>query len=122
MVRSVVGTSVMVSAAVHLYLWIDFARSDDILGPSFMLNAVAGALIAMALATSQHWIPELLAIGFGLSTLGAFILSTTVGLFGVTANWSGWAVWVCAAAEVLAVASSMWLLGARRFGRPRATA
>ena len=44
--RVIAALSVLVSAAVHLYLWLDFARDDDFLGPSFMLNAIAGAVIA----------------------------------------------------------------------------
>ena len=51
-------------------------------------------------------------LGFGASTLLAFVLATTVGLFGVTANWAGWAVWVAAAAEVVAIVAGARLLAA----------
>ena len=108
--RVLAAVSVLVSAAVHLYLWLDFARDDDFLGPSFMLNAVAGAVIAVLLLVWRHWLPAFLALGFGLSTLLAFVLATTVGLFGVTANWTGWAVWVAAAAEVVAIVAGARLL------------
>ena len=67
--RVLAAVSVLVSAAVHLYLWLDFARDDDFLGPSFMLNAVAGAVIAVLLLVWRHWLPAFLALGFGLSTL-----------------------------------------------------
>ena len=106
--RVIAALSVLVSAAVHLYLWLDFARDDDFLGPSFMLNAVAGAVIAVLLLVWRHWVPAFLALGFGASTL----LATTVGLFGVTANWTGWAVWVAAAAEVVAIVAGARLLAA----------
>lgn len=108
--RVVAALSVLVSAAVHLYLWLDFARDDGFLGPSFMLNVVAGAVIAVMLMKWRHWLPAFLAVGFGLSTLLAFVLATTVGLFGVTANWTGWAVWVAAASEVVAAVAGGWLL------------
>jgi len=108
--RLLAAVSVLVSAAVHLYLWLDFAKDDDFLGPSFMLNAVGGAVIAVLLLVWRHWLPALLAVGFGLSTLLAFVLATTVGLFGVTANWTGWAVWVAAVAEVAAVVAGGALL------------
>ena len=108
--RALAAVSVLVSAAVHLYLWLDFARDDDVLGPSFLLNAVAGAVIAVLLLVWRHWVPAFLALGFGLSTLLAFVLATTVGLFGVTANWTGWAVWVAAAAEVVAIVAGAQLL------------
>ena len=110
--RVLAALSVLVSAAVHLYLWLDFARDDDFLGPSFMLNVVAGAVIAVMLMKWRHWLPAFLAVGFGLSTLLAFVLATTVGLFGVTANWTGWAVWVAAASEVVAAVAGGWLLAA----------
>ena len=110
--RVIAALSVLVSAAVHLYLWLDFARDDDFLGPSFMLNAIAGAVIAVLLLVWPHWVPAFLALGFGASTLLAFVLATTVGLFGVTANWTGWAVWVAAAAEVVAIVAGARLLAA----------
>lgn len=108
--RVLAAVSVLVSAAVHLYLWLDFARDDDFLGPSFMLNAVGGAVIAVLLLVWRHWVPPFLAVGFGLSTLLAFVLATTVGLFGVTASWTGWAVWVAAVSEVVAAVAGASLL------------
>jgi len=110
--RVLAAVSVLVSAAVHLYLWLDFAKDDDFLGPSFMLNAVGGAVIAVLLLVWRHWLPVVLALGFGLSTLLAFVLATTVGLFGVTASWTGWAVWVAAAAEVVTIVATARLLAA----------
>ena len=110
--RLLAAVSVLVSAAVHLYLWLDFAKDDEVLGPSFMLNAVGGAVIAGLLMWWRHWVPAFLAVGFGASTLLAFVLATTVGLFGVTASWTGWAVWVAAAAEVVAIVAGAALLAA----------
>ena len=110
--RVIAALSVLVSAAVHLYLWLDFARDDDFLGPSFMLNAIAGAVIAVLLLVWRHWVPAFLALGFGASTLLAFVLATTVGLFGVSASWTGWAVWVAATAEVVAIVAGARLLAA----------
>lgn len=108
--RFLAAAAVLVSAAVHLYLWLDWARDDNFLGPSFMLNAIGGAVIAVLLLAWRHWIPAFLALGFGLSTLLAFVLATTVGLFGTTANWTGWAVWVAATAEVVAIIAGARLL------------
>ena len=51
----------------------------------------------------RHWFPAFLAFGFGLSTLGAFVVSTTVGLFGVNETWTGWAVWTAAISEAAAI-------------------
>jgi hypothetical protein len=51
-----------------------------------------------------------LTLGFGLATLGAFVLATTVGLFGVTASWVGWPVWTPAASELVAIVVGAALL------------
>ncbi len=102
-VRWSVAGAVMVSAAMHLYLWFEGYRDVDVIGPAFLLNAFGGALIAVLLVAWRHWIPPLLAVGFGLSTLGAFILSTTVGLFGLEESWQGWEVWTAASSELAAI-------------------
>ena len=79
-------------------------------GPAFLLNAVGGAAIAVLLVLWRTWIPPLLAVGFGLSTLTAFVITATVGLFGVEEDWSGWAVWTAAVAEVVAIVTGGLLL------------
>lgn len=105
----------MVSAAVHLYLWFDGYRAIEVIGPAFLLNAVGGAVITVLLVVWRHWLPALLAVGFGLSTLGAFVISATVGLFGVEESWTGWAVWTAAVSEIVAVvAGLLLLLGVKR--------
>lgn len=102
--RLCAAVAVLVSAAMHLYLWFEGYRDVDVIGPAFLLNAFGGAVIALLLLAWRHWIPPLLAAGFGLSTLGAFVLSTTVGLFGLEESWEGWEVWTAAISEVAAVA------------------
>ena len=41
---------------------------------AFLVNVVAGVVIAVLLLTWQHWVPAFLTLGFGLSTLGAFVI------------------------------------------------
>jgi hypothetical protein len=101
--REIAATAVLVSAAVHLYLWFEGMRDADVVGPAFLANAVGGAVIAGMLVGWRHWIPPLLAVGFGLSTLTAFVLTATVGLFGVEEGWTGWEVWTALVAEVVAI-------------------
>ena len=103
LMRMLAAAGVLVSAAVHLYLWFHVFRHTDVVGPAFMLNAVGGTAIAVLLVTWHHWVPLLLATGFGASTLGAFLIAVTVGLYGVHEHWTGWAVWTAAAAELLAI-------------------
>jgi hypothetical protein len=104
--RMLAAAAVLVSAAVHLYLWFSVFRHTHVVGPAFMLNAVGGTVIAILLVTWRHWIPLLLAFGFGASTLGAFIIAATVGLFGVHEHWTGWEVWTAAASEVIAMVAA----------------
>ena len=108
--RIVGAAAVLVSAAVHLYLWINGFRDLSVFGPAFLLNAVGGAVIAVLLVTWRSWVPALLTAGFGVSTLVAFILSATVGLFGLHERWVGWPVWTAAVAEVVAIVVGALLL------------
>ncbi len=117
--RILAAAGVLVSAAVHLLLWFDGFREIDVIGPAFMLNAVAGVAIAVLLVLWRHWVPLLLAIGFGASTLGAFVISATVGLFGVHEVWTGTAVLTAAVSEVVAiVAGAVALLREYPVGSP----
>lgn len=98
------AVAALVSSAVHLKLLIvdDYAELS-VVGPAFVLNVMAGVVIAGLLLFWHHWIPLLLVVGFGASTLGAFVISTTVGLFDVHEQWSGWAVWTAAVAEAVMI-------------------
>lgn len=108
--RLVTAAAVLVSAAVHLYLWFDVFSGQAVIGPAFLLNAAGGLVIAVLLVRWRHWVPALLALGFGVSTLGAFVVSATVGLFGVHEHWIGWPVWTAAASEVVAIVGGAVLL------------
>jgi hypothetical protein len=108
--RMLAAAGVLVSAAVHLYLWFHVFRHTDVVGPAFMVNAIGGAIIAVLLVTWRHWIPLVLAVGFGVATLGAFIIAATVGLYGVHEHWTGWEVWTAAVAEIVAILAAGTLL------------
>lgn len=81
--RVLVAAGLLGSAWVHLVVWLDWASSMAVVGPLFLVNVVAGAVIAIAVLAWRHWLPALLAVGFGLATLGAYVLSLTVGFFDV---------------------------------------
>ena len=101
--RIVTAGAVLVSAWVHWTLWRQGFRDFHMVGPAFLLNAVAGLVIGLALVLWRHWVPPLLAVGFGLSTLGAFVVSATVGLYGIHEVWTGSYVLTAAISEVVAV-------------------
>lgn len=101
--RLAAAVAVLVSAAVHFAMFFDGVRHQYVIGPAFMVNAVAGIVIAFLLVRWRHWIPPLLAVGFGAATLGAFIVAATVGLFGIHTEWAGGWVWTATASEVVAI-------------------
>ena len=89
---------------------VDGYRDIDVIGPAFLVNAVAGVVIAVLLLVWRHWVPAFLVTGFGASTLGAFVISTTVGLFGVNETWTGGWVLTAAASEVVCIVGGLLLL------------
>jgi hypothetical protein len=104
------AAGVLLSGVVHLWLWFDGFRDIAWIGPLFMLNAVAGVVIAVLVVWWRSWFSALLAAGFGATTLGAFLLSATVGLFGVHELLLGtWQV-VAAVAEIVAVVAGLVVL------------
>jgi hypothetical protein len=110
-VRWVAAVAVLVSAFVHLKLWAGGMKSLDVVGPAFLVNGVGGIVIAVLLVTWRHWVPGFLTLGFGLSTLGAFVLATLpAGFFGVHERWVGGYVWAAAIAEATAIVTGALLL------------
>jgi hypothetical protein len=105
--RIVAAAAVFVSAVVHASLWFGGYRDVEVIGAAFMLNAVGGVVIAVLLVAWRNWVPLLLAVGFGASTLGAFVLSVTVGLFGFQESLGGVSQWVAAASEVVAIVAGV---------------
>jgi heme exporter protein D len=121
--RLIVAAAVLVSAYVHLHLWLDGMRHIDVVGPAFLVNTVAGVVIAGLLVTWKSWVAPLLAAGFGLSTLGAFTIATTgLGLFGDHEKWQGPYVWVAAAAELVALVVGLSAVVAERRTAPQTAA
>ncbi len=108
--RYVAATAVLASMAIHLILWVQVVRGMHMIGPLFLLNVVAGLVIAILLVRWRHWLPGALAACFGMATLGAFTLSATVGLYGTHEHWTGFYVWGAAISEVVAVLAGCGIL------------
>src|SRR5215467_3433657 len=107
-VRCIAAVALLVSAGVHLKLWLDGER-DFPVGTAFLVNAVAGVVIAGLLIAWKHWLAPLLAAGFGLATLGAFTMATSsVGLLGDHENWQGGYVWTAALTEAIAIGAGLY--------------
>ena len=75
--RIVTAAGVLLSAWVHYKLWHEGFRDLHVVGPAFLLNAVGGLVIGALLLAWWHWIPPLLAVGFGLSTLSTSTWTST---------------------------------------------
>ena len=117
--RGLVATCVLLSGVVHLDLWVGGMRFLPVIGPAFLGNVVAGVVIGLAVLILARPEPLLLAGGFGLATLGAFVVSTLPsGLFGVHETWTWAPALLAAAAEVGAIL----LAGAALVVERRATA
>ena len=67
---------------IHLHLWQEGYRQIPTNGPLFLLDAVAGFVLAAALLAWPRPLTGLLAAGYTASTLGALLISLSVGLFG----------------------------------------
>lgn len=108
--RVIVAIAVLVSGAVHLKLWADGMKDISVIGPSFLLNAVGALVIAVAVLLWRSWLPLLAAAGFGAATLVAFLISATVGLFGVHEVWTGGYVVTAYVSELVALVVGCWAL------------
>ena len=108
--RVIVAAAILVSGAVHLKLWADGFRDIDVIGPLFLLNAAGAVVIAAAVVLWRSWLPLFAAVGFGASTLVAFVISATVGLFGVHEVWNGGYVITANISELVALVVGLWAL------------
>lgn len=117
--RGLAAAGVLLSADIHLELWMQGFSQIAVIGPLFLLNAIGGLLIALALLVWRHWLPALAAVGFGAATLAAFLISATAGLFGVHETFSGTSRQLALGAEILVIVCGLGLLAvqARRPAR-----
>ena len=104
--RGVAAAGVLLSADVHLVLYFDGFKDIKVIGPAFLLNAIGGIVIGVAVLVWRHWLPLVAAIAFGISTLTAFYISATVGLFGVHETLTGNQVVLAEIAEWVAIAGA----------------
>jgi hypothetical protein len=101
--RGLAAAGVLLTAVVHLDLWQQGFRDIHTIGPLFLLNVIAGLVIGVALLVWRHWLPVIAAVGFGVTTVVAFWISMTHGLFGVKETASGMPEVLAELAEYAAV-------------------
>lgn len=73
--RIVAAVALLIGGLVHLQLYFEGYRYIDKIGPSFLLNAVASAVVAGVLAVRREWFVRSAGIGVAIGTIGAFIIS-----------------------------------------------
>jgi hypothetical protein len=81
----VVGAAlVATTGAIHLHLWATGYRDIATIGPLFLFQGIAGAIMAVALVAWRRLLVVMAAAGFMIATIGGLLLSVYVGLFGFT--------------------------------------
>ena len=110
------------AAGIHGWLWLQGYAGIPLVGPAFLADTVLGGLLAVLVASaSRRWLPWAAVAGalFALGTLGALLLSTTVGLFGFVETTAAPLWWESFWVELAAVAVLAGLAVAARPARPR---
>ncbi|MBV9092295.1 MAG: hypothetical protein JO132_00210 [Streptosporangiaceae bacterium] len=105
---------------IHLHLWAEGYRQIPTDGPLFLLDAVAGFVLGAALLAWPRPLAGLLAAGYTAATLGALLLSLSVGLFGFRESVSASYVTQSLALETITLLALLgWTaLAAATPGRP----
>ncbi|TDP92822.1 hypothetical protein [Labedaea rhizosphaerae] len=87
--RGLSALALLLMAAIHLYLVFDGV--GGVLGVLFVLNAIGGVVLAIAMVAAPRRLllaASVLGLLFMAGTLLALILALTVGLFGITETLS----------------------------------
>lgn len=86
--RILSAIALLAAGGIHVYL--RFAGVGGILGVLFLLNGLAGLVLAIGMLVLKgrllQW-TTVLGLLFLIATLGALVLALTVGLFGITQTW-----------------------------------
>jgi hypothetical protein len=82
------GVLIIWSASIHLYLWNSGYRSIATIGTLFLLQFIGGLIAGLLVIGARRVWAALIGIGFGLSTIGGFLLSVTTGLFNFKESWA----------------------------------
>lgn len=79
----------LATGGIHLYLALNGV--GGFLGVAFILNFVAGLVLAIAMVALKGrllQIATVLSLLFLIATLGSLVLALTVGLFGIHQDWN----------------------------------
>ena len=81
----IAGAALLVaSGAIHLDLYLTGYHSIPTIGTLFLLQVIAAFALAVAIPVTGSWLAAAAGALFAISTLGGYLLSLWVGLFGFT--------------------------------------
>jgi len=123
--RVAVAAALGASAAIHVHLWDTGYRRIATIGPLFLLQAVSGMVLALAVLTvPRRWsgLAGLAGAGFLVSTAAGIVLSAEIGLFGFkdsySAPWAQTSLIVEGVGALLGLALAGWTYRARLSSAP----
>jgi len=81
----IAGAALLIaSGAIHLDLYLTGYNSIPTIGPLFLLQIIAAFALAVAIPLTGHRLAYAAGAAFAIGTLGGYLLSLKVGLFGFT--------------------------------------
>ena len=78
------GGLLAATGAIHLDLYVTGYRSIPVIGWLFLLQVIAAFGLGAAVLATGGWLAAAAGAGFALATLGGYLLSLWIGLFGFT--------------------------------------
>jgi predicted lipoprotein with Yx(FWY)xxD motif len=78
------GGLLVATAAIHLDLYVTGYRSIPAIGWLFLLQVIAAFGLGVLVLATGEWLAAAAGAGFALATLGGYLLSLWIGLFGFT--------------------------------------
>jgi hypothetical protein len=113
--RLAAATFVLAGGYIHFDLWRDGYRAIEYIGPLFVANAVASAVLVLALLLRPDVRVAMAGVVFSAGSLVALVLSRTTGLLGFTERgWSDMAVQATTAEIGAIVAIALVVIDRRR--------
>ena len=76
------GGLLIATGAIHLDLYLTGYRSIPTIGWLFLLQVIAAFGLGVAVLATGAWLAAAAGAGFALATLGGYLLSLWIGLFG----------------------------------------
>jgi predicted lipoprotein with Yx(FWY)xxD motif len=111
----IAGAALLVAGgAIHLDLYLTGYRTIPTIGPLFLFQVIVAFVLAVAIPVTGSYLVAAAGAVFAISTLGGYLLSLWVGLFGFTEVRTTAGIW----AGIIDVAAFMTLTLAAAPGLP----